>query len=287
MADQPVIMIAPGIAGRFVPGPGERVLWIHGYTLDSGIWGDLWRRLPDWFHIGIDLPGHGASGEIAPEEDLPSMARRIGSVAKSVGARHLVGISFGGMVALQVAVEYPDMFTTITLGAPALGGGPQDKHAQARNVELMRHYGERGAGEWMTDLWMQSPPGIFSGAANHPELWESLRSTIDRHSWKELGGQTMQRLNHHSQSENDLARINSTTLVLIGDEDMAAFKRSAEIIRRSIPKCRRIHIPETGHLSILERPAVAAEILDAHFRLRAIDDASPDDQSPDAARDIF
>lgn len=283
MSDQrPVIMIAPGIAGRFVPGPGERVLWIHGYTLDSGIWEDLWSRLPDWFHIGLDLSGHGSSAPLDTEEDLPSMARRIGEIARSVGARHLVGISFGGMIALQVAVEFPDMFTTLTLGSPALGGGPQDKHAQARNVELMRMYNERGSGPWLTELWMKSPPGIFSGASRHPELWERLRSVIDRHPWTELGEPVMQRLNHHSQSENDLARIRSSALVLIGDDDMAAFKRSAEIIRRSVPTCRRIHIPETGHLSILERPGVAAEILDAHFRLDTVD--GPQSH---ASRDVF
>src|SRR5689334_1537891 len=97
-----------GVVARLKPCAGERVLWIHGYTLDSSIWGELWSYLPSLYHIGLDLPGHGASGPMIVGEDLGGMARRIARFASALGARHLIGLSFGGMVALQVALEAPD-----------------------------------------------------------------------------------------------------------------------------------------------------------------------------------
>ena len=50
-----------GLSARVQPGSGPKVIWLHGYTLNSSVWLPLWRRLPGWTHIGIDLPGHGAS----------------------------------------------------------------------------------------------------------------------------------------------------------------------------------------------------------------------------------
>lgn len=246
-------------------GSGDTVLWIHGYSLDSTIWQELWDLLPGCNHIGIDLPGHGTSGEIPSGEDLCGMADRMGRVALDRGARHVVGLSFGGTVALQVATQFPDAFQSLTLGAPGLGGGPQDPEAQARNIQLAALFRARGRGAWMTELWMQSPPDIFKGAAQHPALWERLRHVIDKHEWTELGDSRMNRLSNYRQAEVRLKQIRARTLVLIGDKDMGAFRRSAELIRRSIPGCRREYLPEAGHLCMLEQPGTAAVLLREHI----------------------
>src|SRR5207249_1526599 len=112
--------------------------------------------------------------------------RQLLEIARAEGVRHLVGISFGGIVALQMAIDAPDFFATLVLNSAGLGGGPQDPHAGARNVELTALYQERGPGPWMTTLWMQAPPDIFTGAREHPAVWEALRAAIDGHSWAEI-----------------------------------------------------------------------------------------------------
>jgi len=255
------------IAVRVAPANGDRVLWIHGYTLDSSVWRELWSLMPHWYHIGVDLPGHGVSGPMISGEDLAGLARRIGQLAFAHQVDHLVGLSFGGTVALQVALLWPGLFRSLVLGAPGLGGGPQDPAAQVRNLELIRLYRMRGAGSWMTELWMQSPPDIFTGAARHPRLWEQLQEVLDRHSWLELRDPTiMNKLSNYRQREEDLRHIQVPTLLLIGEHDMPAFKRSAELIRRSIPMCERIYVPEVGHLCLLEAPAHISSLLDTHFR---------------------
>ena len=96
---------ADDIAMIRADGGGDGVLWIHGYTLNAGIWAELWRLLPGWRHIGIDLPGHGRSAPLAPGETLRGLARRLNRLAAEQGVRHLVALSFGGMIALQMAIE--------------------------------------------------------------------------------------------------------------------------------------------------------------------------------------
>jgi pimeloyl-ACP methyl ester carboxylesterase len=258
-----------GLAAR-VRGEGESVLWVHGYTLDGGIWDELWDLLPGWRHVGIDLPGHGASDPVAPGEDLPALARRLAALAAAEGVRHVVAISFGGMIGLQLALEMEGL-QTLVLGSPGIGGGPRDPAAQTRNLELARLYRTRGVGPWLAELWMTSPPDIFRGAEGHPELWRRLRETVERHRWDELGSDVMRGISDHPQPLASFRRIRARTAVFVGEEDMPTFKRCAELLRQAIPGCERIRVPGAGHLALLEEPRRLAPAVAAALRGQPID----------------
>lgn len=266
MSTQGLTELADGIAGCVAEGPGDTVLWIHGYTLDSSSWEELWRRLPGWRHVGIDMPGHGNSRPMMAGEDLPAMARRIGRLALDQGARHVVALSFGATLALQVAIEFPEAFATLILGSPALGGGPQEAEVGVRYEELKLLYETAGAGRHMRELWMTSPPNIFKGAEHNPPLWEKLCDIVGRHTWAELRDSHMRVLGTHAQREEELRRIGAASLVLVGDNEMHAFKRCAELIRRAIPNCRRVYLPDAWHLCMLEEPERASAIIESHLR---------------------
>lgn len=243
----------------------SRVLWIHGYTLDSTIWKSLWSRLPRWTHIGVDLPGHGQSRDFHQGEGLQDLARSLARLANEIGAAHLVGMSFGSMVALQTAIEKHEPFATVTLGSPAIAGGPIDPHAAAQNRKLIRLYQERGAGPWMRDQWMTWPPDIFKGVSRHTQVFEELRDIVLRHRWTEMEGMQMDRLANFRQTPELIAKLRSRVLLLVGEDDMPAFKRSAELIRRSAPKSERVYFPRCGHLSLIECPEESAECMNRHW----------------------
>lgn len=255
-----------GMVARVAPGTGEKVLWIHGYTFDSSIWQDLWHALPDWYHIGIDLPGHGRSAPFSGEPTISMLARSIGDLALAQGVRHVIGLSFGGLIALQVAIEFPTQFASFTLGAPGLIGGPGDQIVHQRYWELIQLLWRRGPGPWMTELWMQSPPDIFKGAAAHPVLWARLKALIDRHSWDEFRTGVMRNLLQPPQTAEAMARVTTSTLVFVGDEEMPAFKEAATMIEEAMPNCAQVYLHNAGHLCMLEVPDRAAPIIDQHLR---------------------
>jgi len=263
--EAPVMLDEDGIAIHSSAGDGDRVLWLHGYTLDSRIWTDMWSQLPGWHHLGVDLPGHGASRPLDPAETLPRMARSLARLAAKYEVNHVVGLSFGGMVALQLAIESSRPLASLILGSPALGGGPQDPHAQTRHVELIRLYRERGSGPWLRELWMQWPPDIFKGVAADPRLWKRLCGIVDDHGWLELENLQMGNLVSYPQRAAQLRQISAATLVLVGEHDMLAFKRSAELIRRAIPRCKRIYVPAVGHLCLLEATTLLHSVIRSHF----------------------
>lgn len=260
-----LVELGEGIAARIAPGPGEKVLWIHGYTLDSSVWEALWGQMPTWYHIGIDLPGHGASAALSNYPTLPGLGQTIGRLALREGARHVIGLSFGTLIALQVAIEFPTAFASLILGAPTLGAGPQDPFTGQRYREMLQLYWRQGPGRHMTELWMRWPPDIFKGASDKPALWQQLQALVDRHSWIELKNAVMRGYSTHAQTPEALHQIAAATLILVGEDEMPAFKRSAELIQRDIPAAEVVYLPRTGHLCMLEAPVLSAAMIAAHL----------------------
>ncbi|GHF31172.1 hypothetical protein GCM10018790_06040 [Kitasatospora xanthocidica] len=246
-------------------GTGPAVLWIHGYTMDSTTWQPLWDRLPGWTHIGVDLPGHGGSAPLPPGLTLTALAGQLAGVAEETGARRLVGLSFGSLSALQLAIQEPSLLDRLVLAAPTLAGTPNEDSARVRYQQLAMLYRMTGPGEPLADLWMQSPPDIFTGTRRHPALRAALRSVVARHSWAELGNRAMDALTAHQHTADDLRRITARTLVLLGDEDMPAFVRNAELLHATVPDCTLETLTATGHLPLLERPEECAPLLAAHL----------------------
>jgi pimeloyl-ACP methyl ester carboxylesterase len=190
---------------------------------------------------------------------MPRLGEELAEIARRNRVEHIVGMSFGGMIALQVAAVMGGHLATLFLASPSIGGGPQDATVQSRNLELFRMHRDRGAGPWLRELWMAQPSPIFRGAEGHSALWSRLTRIIDAHRWDELSDARMHRLVGHDQLAA-LKRIRADTLVAIGSDDMQAFKRTAELIRRGVARCRRIYI-DGGHLPLLEAPAVAAPLI--------------------------
>ncbi|MDQ4095910.1 MAG: alpha/beta hydrolase [Actinomycetota bacterium] len=263
----PDLDLGDGLVARHVPGPGERVLWIHGYTMDSSIWRELWGLLPAWDHLGLDLPGHGASRPIHDAEDLPALAGRVGELALRHGVRHVCALSFGTMLAVEMAIRHPGAFDTVVLAAPALAGGPQDAAVAQRYRELALLYRQKGSGPHMAELWMRSPPHTFKGIDARPQVREHMERLATRHPWRELEGLAMLRLTNPPQTEDQVRTISSEVLVLVGEDDMPAFRQCADMIAGWVPSGRRVDLAGLGHLCCLEAPEIAAPLIHDHLAM--------------------
>ena len=247
-----------------VHGSGPAVLWLHGYTMDSTLWADLWDRLPGFRHVGVDLPGHGESGPLPAGITLPRLAAMVAPLAREYGARRLVGLSFGSMIALQLAADEPALVERLVVGAPTIGGAPAEPGMRELYLELAM-LRRAGGPEAVTTRWMTSPPDIFRGTEAHPALRDLIRAVIMRHPWAELRSGAMQAVGRHRQDDAALARIAAETLVFVGADDMPTFRDNADRLRRGVARCRVHPVPGTGHLCLLERPDLAAPALREHL----------------------
>jgi 2-succinyl-6-hydroxy-2,4-cyclohexadiene-1-carboxylate synthase len=252
---------ADGISARVRSTGDIGILWIHGYTIDSSIWEEIWSLLPGWSHYGIDLPGHGASPPLTRGKRLREFGQQLADAAIEHNVRHIVGLSLGSMIALEVAVGRPQAFSTLTLAAPTIAGGPNDGDVGLRYKELFETYQRRGPGPWMTELWMRCPPETFAYAS--PELRSKLAAIIDCHSWSELREPELgiSALARQPQDAQGLLFSTAHPFFIIGEHELPAFRETAEILRRIRTDARFVELPGAGHLCILHCPHEAARLL--------------------------
>ncbi|MFK8114816.1 MAG: alpha/beta fold hydrolase [Rubripirellula sp.] len=267
LSDLPVNQLADGLAGRERPGEGDKVLWLHGYTLDSSSWGDLWQRLPGWHHIGVDFPGHGASGPLSEAGDLQKLARRLGEYCLENEIRHIAALSFGTITATQIMIEFPDSFTSVVLSAPSLAGGRQEPDVAQVYMQLFQLYHQHGPGKEMADVWLACR--VWDAVDQFPGLPEALRTLVEKHSWDEMQSYAMRHFTQPAQTEESLKKVSTSLLVMIGEHEMAPFRESAEILQQSVAGSKIVELPGAAHLCLLQTPELAAKTIDQHLRENA------------------
>jgi len=116
-------------------GSGETLLLIHGMGSGSSAWKLITPTLAKSFKVvSVDLPGHGGSAyDRGQAMDPHSLAISIHEQMQKHGYEkfHVVGNSFGGWIALEMAASFPQTIESITAIAPA---GLWLKHSNKRGM---------------------------------------------------------------------------------------------------------------------------------------------------------
>ena len=243
-------------------GEGPAVCWIHGYTMDSRLWDDIWPHLPGYRHVGIDLPGHGQSPPLRAGTSMSELAEGVAAILRREQAGRLVAMSLGTMVAFEVAIRRLHPLAKLAVVAPALVGMPAaaGTAGQYRTLTALRRMGLGGA---LTDVWMSRTSGIFAGLSRYPERFAALRGVVDDHGWAELdvGGPTA--FYREPQHSGDLPGSAGELLVLAGDEDMPEFRDLCGRLGTEVTGAQMVTLPGAGHLPLLEQPELALPVLRA------------------------
>jgi pimeloyl-[acyl-carrier protein] methyl ester esterase len=115
-------------------GAGSPLVLVHGFAMHGGVFAPLVPTLAQRHRVHVvDLPGHGASGPIAPY-DLPSLASALDrATAGEDEPLSLLGWSLGGMAALEFARTRPARVRRLVLVAatPSFVARPDWPHAMA------------------------------------------------------------------------------------------------------------------------------------------------------------
>ncbi|MFF3442835.1 alpha/beta fold hydrolase [Streptosporangium sp. NPDC002721] len=245
-------------------GAGTGVLWLHGYTMSSAIWPPLWKHLPGHRHVAVDLPWHGRSRPPRDGEDRAALADLLVGRALDAGVRHVVALSFGTVVALEMALRHPRAFASWTLAAPSYAGGPRDRTVERHYLDLLLAHRGAGSRARTTALWLSCVP-VFGGVAARPEACSALAAVIGEHAWGELDGTGLRPLLEPRQPVARLSALAAPLLVLVGDGEIPAHRACAETIAAAAPRALLRVLPGTGHLALLEEPRAALELVGAHL----------------------
>ena len=239
-------------------GTGEPVLFLHAAG-GAGEWHPFHGLLAarGFEVIAPDHPGFGKSDDFPSVEAIDDLVFHYLDVLDALGLRrpHVVGASFGGWIAAELAVYAPHRIGSLTL-------------LSAAGLRLPEHP--------VTDLFLlppdklvatlfhnPPPPAPATGAA--PDLDAIIAAyreatSLARFSWVPF-------LND-PKLERRLARITAPALVAAPSDDRLIPVEHAKRYAERIPDATYTEVPECGHAMYFERPAefaaLVADFLSSH-----------------------
>ena len=237
-------------------GHGPPVVLIHGHSADLRLW-DL--QVPALLEAGYrviryDVRGHGRSTAPPSEYSWESYALDLRDLLDHLGAStaHVVGLSMGGGIALQFALDFPEQVSALVLVDSTLPGfdySPEYAGAIEDLVAAVRAEGPRAA---LERLWLAHP--LFDGVRRFPERFELLRTMVQAYAAADYLDETLY-APPERQAVDRLAELQAPTLVIVGELDIPDFQIIAEVLAGNISGARLQVIADSGHVPPLEQPA--------------------------------
>jgi pimeloyl-ACP methyl ester carboxylesterase len=243
-------------------GAGEPVLLITGWTISSAVFdpvADLY--VP---HVRVVAYDHRGAGRSQPWIAPVSMAMLAADAARvmddrRIGSAHVVGLSMGAAVALELAIRMPHRVKSLVL----VGGGAG------------------GPGTAMPDVRMAADTvaAVVSDTLHHRRPWPSAalfsRRFRERHA--DEVARYMPYFARHRASpwmtgwqalavtcfgrRGSLSRVRAPTLVLHGGDDVMTPVANARTLAAGIPGAELHVVADAGHAVPLEHPAATAGLL--------------------------
>ncbi len=241
-----------------IAGSGIPLVLVHGFSLDRRMWDDQFAFLATEYRvIRYDVRGFGNSTDVPVQpysypDDLMRLMDHIG-----IEAAHLVGLSMGGAIVVDFAVEHPErVLSLVPVDAPLDG------------VEWLTNFGTRvGIAARLAnqigmdsalDLWLEDE--LLAPAMNNSTCAAALEEIIrDYTGWHwTSGAKSMSRDTHTSELLN---KIVSPTLVIVGEHDLIDFHAMGDVMAEGIDGAHKVVIPNIGHMSNMEDPVAFNALL--------------------------
>jgi pimeloyl-ACP methyl ester carboxylesterase len=232
-------------------GEGPALVLLHGAAADSRVWRPQLEGLADRFTVvAWDEPGAGRStdpgGEFALADYADSLAEFIDALG--LGPAHVAGLSWGGVLALELYRRHATSVASLILADTYAGWRGSLPAAECdRRLAAVVEQTSMPAERFVATL-----PGLFGGAppAAVVEELDSIMADVRPASMRRV---TVAIAN--CDQRDLLGRIDVPTLLIWGKSDVRSPLHVAEQLRDGIPGARLVVIPGAGHVSNMERPA--------------------------------
>lgn len=245
---------APGGLSVRVAGMGAPVLFLHGIGGAATSFASQQDQLADYLTIAWDAPGYGASADlelgsgIARSDPAGTYADAALGVLACLGQRdaHVVGVSWGGVIATRMALRRPSAVRSLTLADSSRGSGRTEagRIGMMRRMEELATLGSRAFAE------LRGPNLLAPDAPT-----EQVDRVVTTMSQVRLSGYTgaahMMASTDHSA---ELGRIAVPTLVLVGEHDRVTGIAESQALAAGIPHALFEVVPGGGHAVNQENP---------------------------------
>lgn len=240
-------------------GSGDNTLvFVHGFTQTSDSWrpfiDQLMPRLANTRAVLVDLPGHGASGELRLDIDQTAAA-----LVTTGGRATYVGYSLGARVTMHAALAHANLVERCVLvsGTAGIDDDTERRARRAADEQLADRVEQIGTAAFI-DEWLAQPLFVHLTPAQAQRAVRLANSPAGlAASLRSCGTGTQAPL------WNRLTALTQPLLVVAGarDEKFLALARRMAVLA---PQARLEIIADAGHSAHLEQPSALANVL-AHW----------------------
>jgi pimeloyl-ACP methyl ester carboxylesterase len=196
------------------------------------------------FHFGQDL--ERLTGMLASMPDRPA---------------DLVGHSYGGLLALQLALALPERVRSLALYEPVAFGVLGDADADLRAQLALPAYHADAAG--VDEAWLEAFIDWWNGPGAWRALPEPTRAGFRAVAWKL--SQEVASLIGDTTTAARYATIAAPTLLLGGALTTATERRTLERLAEALPRARLELLPDMGHMGPITHAEVVNAAIAAHL----------------------
>jgi pimeloyl-ACP methyl ester carboxylesterase len=235
-------------------GDGEPILLIMGLAYPSHMWHRTRPLLASRYRtLALDNRGIGRSDVPPGPYPIALMASDAAAVLDAAGSdtAHVIGVSMGGMIAQQFALQYPARVRSLILGCTA-SGGPAAVRAEPEAIQMLMRR-ETMSPEQAAEV---AVPFIYDPATPRERIDEDL--AIRRPWFPSPGGYAAQLQGILAwEAYSSLGQIVAPTLVIHGESDRLVPPGNANLIADRIPGAKLVTIPRASHLFFTDQPELA------------------------------
>jgi pimeloyl-ACP methyl ester carboxylesterase len=187
------------------------------------------------------------------------------------GRAHIVGHSYGALVALQMAIDAPERVASVALLEPAARGISSAEQVVAALRPIIAAYrsGDNAAavdgflrhvcGDGYRASLDSALPGAYEQALGESDLFfQSEMAAVQ--SW--------------SFGPDEARLVTQPILNVVGRQSVPRFVQAGELVQSWFPDAERLFIPDAGHLLMVQNPNAVADGLGDFFRRHPIDTLS-------------
>lgn len=237
------------------------IVLLHGLLFDGGMWrGQLEALSALGRVIVIDGPGHGKS-EPPPRFMMEEHADALFDAFGELGVERslVIGLSWGGMVGMRLALQHPEKVAGLALLDTS--AEPQTLGERIRYRAFVALHRRVGIpyGLYLKEM----APLMFASRTilERPELVEATYRRTMGFDREGVARASLAVVVHRRDILDKVRAIRVPTLVMCGREDRATTLDKSENIARTIPGARLVILDGLGHMSALEDPAAVNEHL--------------------------
>lgn len=238
------------IAYRCV-GDGPPLVLLHGGWSDSREWRPQLDGLSDEFTvIAWDAPGCGASADPPDPFPLADYADTVAGFIRALGVErpHLLGLSFGAGLAIEVYGRHPGLVRSLVLASAYAGwAGSLPADVVADRVRRALADADRPPQEWIGSYLS----GFFAGPVPQESMDEVLAIMGGT---RPAGTRPMVKAFAEADLRDVLEDISVPVLLLYGDMDVRAPLTVAEDLHSRVPHSELVVMPGVGHVCNIEAP---------------------------------